>query len=111
MPKCLVTMAAVILSFQSSSSHACEKADVGLQSPPGFNREAAPISFSNQTSGVIELLWVDFEGELRYYKKLQPGERSSHSAYDGYICAVSDSKGTYLGPYVVGQTTSEIIVQ
>jgi dipeptidyl-peptidase 4 len=63
---------------------------------PRASRRTGPetsILFFNRTEQVVELFWLDGEGNPRSYGKLSPGERRAQHTFAGHVWLVQDRQG------------------
>jgi dipeptidyl aminopeptidase/acylaminoacyl peptidase len=66
------------------------------------------IRFSNEGVGVVELLWVDTEGDRRAYGTLGPAEVREQHTFAGHAWEVRDASGSTLG-YVRGDVLPIVV--
>jgi dipeptidyl aminopeptidase/acylaminoacyl peptidase len=57
------------------------------------------LKFMNRSSGEVELLWLDAEGERRSYGKLGAGEQREQHTFAGHVWLVADREGKTLAVF------------
>ncbi len=105
---------------ESDDRYAPRRADAAVQEPslpssgdprPSVDSgTATQINFENQTNGVVEIFWIDTDGQRHPYQTLKPGDRFEQPTYVGHVWLVTDQAGKTLGVYqAVKQRASAII--
>jgi hypothetical protein len=88
--------------------------EVNVNIPPSDGRSTeslkrARISFSNRTEEPVKVYWVDFGGNRRLYKTLNPGHGYRQRTYDGHVWVVTDMRENKLS-HAVAEAREEIEV-
>ncbi|MEH2411172.1 VHL beta domain-containing protein [Nostoc sp.] len=58
------------------------------------------INFINKTSSVVKVVWIDHQGQRKFYRDLKPGESYIQSTYVNHPWVVTDEKGGCLGLFL-----------
>ncbi len=67
-----------------------------------FNSDdRATIVFTNATGRPLQIYWLDFRGDRRFYRDLKPGESYRQSTYLTHPWIAVDPKGNCVGPAVM----------
>ena len=70
----------------------------------------ATMRFTNTTNGVIQLFWLDYQGQQQFYVALQPGDRYDQPSFYSHPWLVTSVDGRCLGIYQASQAFTEITV-
>ncbi len=71
--------------------------DLGDDFGPSRDGEACRVSFVNERSDAVEILWIDARGRRRSYGRIEPGASFTQNTYDGHNWIVRDLQGRDLG--------------
>src|SRR5262245_26243727 len=68
------------------------------------------LTFVNRTSGEIEMLWLNTQGQPQSYGKIAPGDRLTQHTFAGHVWEAVNSDGRSLGTFQAEEaaTTAEI---
>jgi hypothetical protein len=92
-------LAAAALTFAAPVSAAGCPAPGDLYS---FNSDdRAGIVFTNATDRTLQLYWLDFRGDRRFYFELKPGESRRQATYMTHPWLAVDQRGNCVGPAVM----------
>lgn len=69
----------------------------GLRSDRSRNK--VNIAFRNQTSEVLTLYWVDFEGKRKSYGLIAPGREKRQSTFERHLWKLESDSGQILGQF------------
>jgi hypothetical protein len=72
------------------------------RSPP--TREPVNLTFSNKTNDEVSIIWLDFNGNQKLYRKLTPGQQYTQRTFQDHAWLVNDSKGHCVGIFRAGPT-------
>lgn len=72
-------------------------------------RESA-IVFINATRGDVTIDWLAFEGEVRSYGSISPGERYRQHTYGGHRWLVRDASGAAIGVYEADEVPRNVAI-
>jgi VHL beta domain len=85
---------------------ACEEA----HDPSPASDVSTGINFHNETSYAFRVFWIDFDGFLKDYGLVQPGETASYDTYVGHQWMVelyaSEDRTECFGPIIPRDTES-----
>jgi uncharacterized protein (TIGR03437 family) len=68
------------------------------------------LQFVNDTSGLISVYWIDFNGFQEFYMALAPGASFYQPTFSSHIWLVTDSAGQCLGVYIAGTTSATVTI-
>ncbi|WP_436497635.1 hypothetical protein [Actinokineospora sp. HUAS TT18] len=77
------------------------------RSPP--SDQAVTLTFVNRTDAPCDVLWLDFEGDLVQYSRIEPGDEIRQPTYTGHIWIVRDPDGEELLRFAA-ERTGEIVI-
>ncbi|MBB1250700.1 hypothetical protein [Rhizobium sp. G21] len=88
------------LAATAARAAACEEA----HDPSPASEQATGINFHNETPYAFRVFWIDFDGFLKEYGLVQPGETASYNTYIGHKWMVelyaSEERTECFGPIV-----------
>lgn len=61
------------------------------------------ITLKNSTAGIVQVYWMDYQGNPKKYYTLQPGQQIEISTYPGHIWCARDERGAVLNYFVAGK--------
>ena len=67
-------------------------------------QESVNLTFSNKTDDEMSVIWLDFNGNQKLYRKLTPGQQYTQSTFQDHAWLVNDSKGRCIGIFRAGPT-------
>ncbi|HVK25997.1 MAG TPA: hypothetical protein VM677_31960 [Actinokineospora sp.] len=77
------------------------------RSPP--SDQAVALTFINETEGPVDILWLDFEGDLTRYTSLAPDGEYLQPTYVGHIWIVRDADGRERMRFAAAKTSQVVI--
>jgi len=96
--------------FSSSGAGARESQDAReacaqlAQTRSPRTREAVSLTFSNKTNEEVSVIWLDYGGKQKLYRRLAPGQRYAQHTFQDHAWLVNDRSGHCLGIYRAGPT-------
>jgi len=83
--------------------------DLSKLKTPRLPTEESKIEFLNNSRYPVDVVWVDFSGELKKYKTLLPNEDYNQSSFVGHLWLLKSATGQCLGMYsVTSQPTKAV---
>ena len=70
----------------------------GVRSDPNAND--VNVMFRNQTSEMLTVYWIDFEGRRKFYGDVGPGQEKKQSTFKGHHWELESESGRILGRFV-----------
>lgn len=64
------------------------------------NANKVNVTFRNQTSEVLTVYWIDFEGQRKSYGELAPGRGKRQSTFEGHRWELESKSGELFGRFV-----------
>jgi VHL beta domain len=96
----------VVVGESRAQAAACEEA----HDPSPASDQPTGIVFHNETSYATQIYWIDFDGFLKEYGLVQPGESVSYNTYIGHQWLVelyaSEDRTECFGPIVPRESES-----
>lgn len=96
----------LVFGGSRAQAAACEEA----HDPSPASDQATGIVFHNETSYATRIYWIDFDGFLKEYGLVQPGESISYDTYIGHQWMVelyaSEDRTECLGPIIPRESES-----
>ena len=68
------------------------------------------ITFENQTEGVVEVWWIDPNGQRQRYAMIKPGQEWEQNTFAGHVWLVTDAAGKNLGVFDAGISPGSVII-
>ncbi|MEQ8764389.1 MAG: prolyl oligopeptidase family serine peptidase [Planctomycetota bacterium] len=68
------------------------------------------LTFINRLTRVVEIFWLDGQGQRRSYGRIEPGERHAQHTYAGHVWEVVAAGGRSLGVYRAEESAGEVIL-
>jgi dipeptidyl-peptidase-4 len=68
------------------------------------------ITFINRTSDAVEVYWVDFDGQRRYYATILAGEQHQQHTFAGHVWLVTDKDGKVLAVFVATEEAADAVI-
>lgn len=73
---------------------------------------ATAIDFVNLTARPVSLVWIDFDGELVTYAKVEASQHDRRHTYKGHVWRVADAEtGTMIGSFVAQDHESVVVIE
>ena len=76
----------------------------------GAGGEETTIRFVNHLTGPIQLFWIDTDGDLQDYGRVEAGATHEQHTYAGHVWLIADASGATLGVFEAGAEAAEIVV-
>lgn len=61
------------------------------------------MTFHNVSNETLELDWVDFDGRLKSYGMVAPGQTKTQATFEGHVWQWTRVPGTCINRYVAGR--------
>jgi len=68
------------------------------------------ITFINHTKGDVQVYWIDFEGERRYYARVRAGRQHRQHTYARHVWLVTDEGGKTLAVFVATEEAGDAVI-
>lgn len=68
------------------------------------------ITFINHTKGDVQVYWIDFEGERRYYARVRAGQQHRQHTYARHVWLVTDEGGKTLAVFVATEEAGDAVI-
>lgn len=91
-----------VTAFASHSAHAYPSCE---QAPKNSPASKLPITmtFHNISNEPLELDWVDFNGGLKSYGMVGPGQTKTQETFEGHVWQWTGPRGGCINRYVAGK--------
>jgi WD40 repeat protein/tRNA A-37 threonylcarbamoyl transferase component Bud32 len=87
------------------------RASVAKCPPSKDFAKSTVVHFKNQSSGVVQLVWVDFSGNRQpNYGSLEPGEERKQGTGAGHAWLIADAAGNELGHFIAGDREAQAVI-
>ena len=74
------------------------------------NTRGVNVTFHNHTSEALSTYWIDFEGQRKFYGKIDPGREKTQSTYKGHRWELEAEPGKLLGRFIATDENSKAVV-
>ncbi|HVU17816.1 MAG TPA: hypothetical protein VHD32_12890 [Candidatus Didemnitutus sp.] len=64
--------------------------------------QGTKVIFQNSSGGLVQVDWMDYQGQPKTYFTLQPGQKIETATYPGHIWRARDARGTVLAYFTAG---------
>tara|TARA_Y100001934_G_C12312087_1_gene755458 strand:- start:502 stop:1449 length:948 start_codon:yes stop_codon:yes gene_type:complete len=84
----------------------------GSDKPPNKSKTGTfiKVTFSNQRTQPVKLVWIDYGGGQKLYGEIAPGGKREQTSYSGAVWLVTDPKDQPLGHFVTNQQYATAII-
>ncbi|HSG43643.1 MAG TPA: TIR domain-containing protein [Anaerolineales bacterium] len=67
------------------------------------------LIFENNSAGIVDVNWIDFEGVEKVYFTLEPGDFAEQGTYSTHVWRVRDANGNILADYIVTEDPKQTL--
>jgi dipeptidyl-peptidase-4 len=78
--------------------------------PSRSGGEAGQITFINQLTDPVNVIWIDPDGQRHPYKLLHPGEQWEQNSYVGHVWLITDPAGATVNVFEVASAAGTAVI-
>ncbi len=96
-------------SLEESTLEQTSASGMAVENAPRASTRTGPettVNFVNHTANVVEIFWLDPDGERRSYGKLRPDDERSQHTYAGHVWLVADDQGRPIAVFQAEENTT-----
>jgi hypothetical protein len=82
----------------------------GPQPPRSKNGSSTEVVFQNKSDRKVKIVWVGYDGNLRHYHDLNPGETKRQNTYADNTWVITDENDKPLGHFIVGSDVALAVI-